>query len=76
MKIKFEDNGQDFLWWELDNEGFVINAGPFQASVWVGSQVYMPEHIQPGDELDYIDKWGEPRTLIHLVDAIILEGEE
>jgi hypothetical protein len=38
-RIHFEDHGQDFLWWDVDTSGKVIDCGPFQASVWVGSQI-------------------------------------
>tara|TARA_R110002012_G_C11535094_1_gene600906 strand:+ start:694 stop:939 length:246 start_codon:yes stop_codon:yes gene_type:complete len=41
-RIHFEDHGQDFLWWDIDAQGKVIDCGPFQASVWVGSRVDLP----------------------------------
>lgn len=34
--IFFEDNGQDFLEWDIDENGLVIDSRPFQATVWCG----------------------------------------
>lgn len=41
-RIHFEDWGQDFLWWDIDPEGNVVDCGPFQASVWVGCKIDLP----------------------------------
>lgn len=38
-RIHFEDNGQDFLWWDIDAAGSVVGCGPFQAWCWVGLEV-------------------------------------
>ncbi len=32
--IKFEDQGQDFLEWDIDRLGYVIKSRPFQSWVW------------------------------------------
>jgi len=37
--IRFEDHGQDFLEWDLDDQDCVITARPFQHSIWAGHQV-------------------------------------
>lgn len=37
--ITFEDHGQDFLEWDLDVQGKVIECRPFQAGVWCGRTV-------------------------------------
>jgi hypothetical protein len=37
--ITFEDHGQDFLTWELDENKKVVDCQPFQASTWCKSQV-------------------------------------
>ena len=42
-KIMIEDNGQDVLWFVTDEEDKVIDAGPFQRNVWVGS--YIPNDM-------------------------------
>lgn len=47
MKIYFEDKMQDFLEWELDKKGFVIDCQPFQGWVWNGTQVIL-ETIEIG----------------------------
>lgn len=39
QRIHFEDQGQDFLWWDIKELDEVIDCGPFQTSVWVGCQL-------------------------------------
>lgn len=38
FRIRLEDHGQDFLWFEIEREkrrvGRIVDAGPFQAWVW------------------------------------------
>jgi hypothetical protein len=52
-RIFFEDQGQDFLWWDLNHELKVVDCGPFQASVWVGCIVIDDSEsgILPGDRV-------------------------
>ena len=38
-KITLEDKGQDFLELFIDSYGTVIDARPFQKSIWVGAAV-------------------------------------
>lgn len=58
--IRFEDKGQDFLEWWLDERGEILHSTPFQASVWNGTMVdiYSLEIgkkllFQDGRELNY-----------------------
>ena len=37
--IRFKDEGQDFLEWDMDDTGTVVACRPFQADVWVGVHV-------------------------------------
>lgn len=39
-KIHFQDKGQDFTEWTVNDEGVVVDCQPFQASVWVGLKIY------------------------------------
>ena len=39
ITIEFEDLGQDFLVWTLNENGVVIECKPFQAWLWKGRQV-------------------------------------
>lgn len=51
-KVTFEDHGQDFLWFEIDDDNNVVNCGPFQASFWCGLIVMNTEHtLKPGNKL-------------------------
>ena len=36
-KITLEDLGQDFLWLTVNDDGRVIDAGPFQGNIWRGA---------------------------------------
>ena len=33
-KITFEDNGQDFLEWKVDEQGLIQESWPFQTELW------------------------------------------
>ena len=35
-KIHFEDHGQDFLWFTVDDAGRVQDCGPYQGWLWAG----------------------------------------
>lgn len=37
--ITFEDRGQDFLEWDIDEDGVVVDSRPFQAGIWRGTFV-------------------------------------
>lgn len=37
--IEFEDRGQDFLEWDIDDKGIVVDCRPFQGDVWNGTWV-------------------------------------
>jgi hypothetical protein len=49
-KITFEDEGQDFLEWFLDEDGNVLDSQPFQRSIWAGKST-VPDFSQAGDLL-------------------------
>ncbi len=46
--IELEDHGQDFLEWDLDEDGRVIDARPFQAWVWTRYRVLNHLQLTPG----------------------------
>ncbi|GKS85571.1 hypothetical protein AVMA1855_15485 [Acidovorax sp. SUPP1855] len=54
--VTFEDQGQDFLRWELDAKGTVIGCEPFQASVWHGKKVFQPALLAVGDLVHFYEK--------------------
>ena len=70
MTIAFEDDSQDFLEWDLDESGKVIDCRPFQADVWCGVLVLNAGTLQPGSEVQLQMKNGEHRTLTHLVEEV------
>lgn len=53
--IEFEDDGQDFLKWELDSEDRVVDCTPFQGSIWCGKYVFCPKSLYPGMRVEYSD---------------------
>ncbi len=49
-KITFEDEGQDFLEWFIDKDGYVLDSQPFQRSIWAGKHT-VPDFVQVGNLL-------------------------
>jgi hypothetical protein len=55
-RIHFIDDGQDILWWDIDEKGVVQDCN-LQVDVWKGTIVQMTDKatgiddIQPGDKL-------------------------
>lgn len=54
MRITFEDHGQDFLTWQLDDNGVVVDCMPFQASTWCGLRVLHPERLRVGSIVTFV----------------------
>lgn len=38
-EIHFEDKGQDFLFWVINENNVVVDSQPFQAGIWCGAQL-------------------------------------
>lgn len=39
QRLTFEDKGQDFLWWEVDDQtGRILGCGPRQADLWASGK--------------------------------------
>jgi len=53
-KITFQDDGQDFLTWWVDNRGEVLHCEPFQAWLWNGKMVDL-ERTRVGSRLKFQD---------------------
>ena len=57
IRFHFEDDGQDFLWWDVedlgDGIGKVVDAGPLQAWAWASGNHYvnLAERHGVGDKL-------------------------
>ena len=56
MTLHFEDQGQDFLRWELDDKGKVIGCQPFQSGVWRGLHVVNHKALRLGSFVRYVRK--------------------
>lgn len=68
-KITFEDEGQDFLVWIIDEDGYVLDSQPFQRSIWVG-KFTIPDFVQKGDLLPI---WLDEETHIkHPIKKIVI----
>lgn len=59
--VEFEDHGQDFLHWWIDDRGEVLHSD-LQSSVWNGSMVDL-DSLVVGAELVIINRWGERATV-------------
>lgn len=41
-RLHFEDLGQDFTWWDYDEEtGEIVDCGPFQARLWANGKTFL-----------------------------------
>lgn len=47
-RITFEDHGQDFLRWDIGEDGKVRNCGPHQAWIWDGRKVLNLDKLKVG----------------------------
>ncbi len=63
MWITFEDHGQDFLTWQLNNNGIVVDCAPFQAWVWTGVQVIDHASLKVGDVVRFHRPGGHVNTM-------------
>jgi len=69
ITIFFVDDGQDFLKWDINDKGEVVDCRPFQGFVWIGTKVHNKD-IKPGDQLDITTPDGTRRRLIHAVEKV------
>lgn len=72
IRFHFEDRGQDFTWWDIDEEsGEVVDCGPFQASIWANGRHYVNlsqphgvgDLLTTTDDIERSIKTGYSRTL-------------
>ena len=49
----FEDDGQDFLQWYINDEGIVVDCQPSQGRTWVGMKIVPDEYVK-GDHLKFV----------------------
>lgn len=70
ITIRFQDNGQDFLEWDVVR-GVVIDSRPFQYSIWAGTLILN----QPiaGSPLRIRTKAGDTMTLKHRVQNVLIK---
>lgn len=69
ITVFFEDDGQDFLEWDISDKGEVVDCRPFQGHVWIGTMVHNKD-IKPGDYLDITMPDSVRRTVIHAVEKV------
>lgn len=69
--ITFEDDGQDFLQWDIDRAGKVVACRPFQSATWCGCVVLNHRIVRPGDYLQIVSpRVSGPLRLVHPVKSI------
>ena len=71
--IVFEDDGQDFLEWDLDPEGKVVECRPFQGDIWCGNVVVNHRTLRAGQRATvHFVKFRDfdVRRIIHIVHSI------
>lgn len=69
ITVFFVDDGQDFLEWDINDKGEVVDCRPFQGFVWIGMTVHNKD-IKPGDLLDITTKDGNRRRIVHAVEKV------
>lgn len=69
ITVFFEDDGQDFLEWDINDKGEVVACRPFQGAIWIGTKVHNKD-IHPGEHLDITTTDGAARRLIHAVEKV------
>ncbi len=47
-RIHFVDRGQDFLAWDIDQWGMVLDSQPFQSSIWADYWVLNHDRLKVG----------------------------
>jgi hypothetical protein len=62
-RIEFEDHGQDFLRWTIDEDGKVMDSQPFQADLWNGTTLLDYPDLKVGMALAIITKHDDVLTL-------------
>jgi hypothetical protein len=71
MIITFKDHGQDFLEWELDEKGVVVESRPFQTSIWAGNVILDYKRLEVGDLVHYFSKEdGQLNTINYPIESI------
>jgi len=66
--VHFEDKGQDFLEWDIE-DGKVVDCRPFQGWLWNGTRVHN-DHISPGSILDITPVTSGRTTLNYRVEKV------
>lgn len=69
ITVYFEDHGQDFLEWDIE-EGVVVGCRPYQEWLWKGTKVHNTS-IRPGDILEVSGSDGRRRTLNYAVVKVV-----
>ncbi len=49
--ILFEDHGQDFLEWDINELGEVVDSRPYQGWIWSGCMVLNLKELLAGDRI-------------------------
>ncbi|WAJ37223.1 hypothetical protein OU800_21865 [Pseudomonas sp. GOM7] len=68
--IHFQDHGQDFLRWQVDEQGVVTGCWPFQKQIWCGLQITNLSKLKAG-ELVHHNRFGEEGSIRYPVKAMI-----
>lgn len=69
--LHFEDHGQDFLRWDIDAEGTVTDAQPYQADIWKGCVLLNAPEV--GEKPRFFSpKTKHEETLLYRVTKVVL----
>lgn len=68
--IHFQDQGQDFLRWQVDEAGVVVGSWPFHKQIWAGLQVTNLSKLKK-DELVRHNRFDEEGSIRYPVKAVV-----
>lgn len=63
FKITLKDNGQDLLWFVVDEDGIVVEAGPFHNETYKGA--YIPYDHTTAEDGEPLFQVGKPLPIHH-----------
>lgn len=59
--IHFSDHGQDFLEWDVDAWGVVVDSRPYQKRIWYGAEIV--GEVKPGELVHFRQDDAELKTI-------------
>ncbi len=69
--IFFEDDGQDFLEWDVDENGLVIDSRPFQGAMWASGNLFLDLESLVVGGFPTFNRDGVAKFIKHRIERIV-----